>query len=92
MEEHAGTCLEYIQAAREPVVFLGKDFITRTNKPEPTQGVKRAQLKAVTHYTTQENPALLTLRLVQVNFAKTTPLLRFKTNVLSPLLSCQAQV
>lgn len=67
-----------IQAAQKPTVSLGKDFITRTNKPEQTQGVKGAQLKAVTHYTSQGNPALFTLRLVQANFAKTTSVFRFK--------------
>lgn len=67
-----------IQAAQKPTVSLGKDFITRTNKPEQTQGVKGAQLKAVTHYTSQGNPALFTLSLVQGNFAKTTSLFRFK--------------
>lgn len=73
-------------------VFLGKDYITRTNKPEQTNGVKGAQLKAVTHYTIQGNPALLTLRLVHANFAKTNPLLRFKAqNTLFPSMSCQAQ-
>lgn len=81
-----------IQAAQKPTVSLGKDFITRTNKPEQTQGVKGAQLKAVTHYTSQGNPALFTLRLVQANFAKTTSLFRFKAqNVLFPSTSWQAQ-
>lgn len=81
-----------IQVAQKPTAFLGKDFMTRTNKPEQTQGVKGAQLKAVTHCSTQGNPALLTLRLVQCNSAKTPPLLRFKEqNVLFPLTSCQAQ-
>lgn len=80
------------QAAQEHTVFLGKGFTTRTNKPEQTQGVKGAQLKAATHCTTQGNPALLTLRLGQANFAMTTSLLRFKAqNVLFPLPSCQAQ-
>lgn len=73
-----------IQAAQKPTVSLGKDFITRTNKPE--------QLKAVTHYTSQGNPALFTLRLVQANFAKTTSVFRFKAkNVLFPSTSWQAQ-
>lgn len=81
-----------IQVAQKPTAFLGKDFMTKTNKPEQTQGVKGAQLKAVTHCSTQGNPALLTLRLVQCNSAKTPPLLRFKEqNVLFPLTSCQAQ-
>lgn len=80
------------QAAQEHTVFLGKGFTTRTNKPEQTQGVKGAQLKAATHCTTQGNPALLTVRLGQANFAMTTSLLRFKAqNVLFPLPSCQAQ-
>lgn len=59
LARHALSCSE------EPTVLLGKDFVTRANKPEQTQRVKGAQLEVVTHYTTQGNQACARTKVVQ---------------------------